>query len=201
MTRDALLRKNWAGNGLKIENRVNSGSGNFFRRRERAEARVDFSRFSWRAFPFSGRTNSEAATGLYLARLRSKNELIVTLSKPLSVGKHGYRFSSERGEERREEKNCLLPAIENNSEALVGFSGNICETMNARRDSSAYSRHVKSRGELELEGTRQFDGDRYEGELKWSFVKFFVGLFAMLVSWNFFIPGISENIFSFLIPI
>lgn len=101
MTRDALLRKNWAGNGLKIENRVNSGSGNFFRRRERAEARVDFSRFSWRAFPFSGRTNSEAATGLYLARLRSKNELIVTLSKPLSVGKHGYRFSSE---ERREEK-------------------------------------------------------------------------------------------------
>lgn len=73
--------------------------------------------------------------------------------------------------------------------------------MNARRDSSAYSRHVKSRGELELEGTRQFDGDRYEGELKWSFVKFFVGLFAMLVSWNFFIPGISENIFSFLIPI
>lgn len=28
--------------------------------------------------------------------------------------------------------------------------------------------------EFEFEGTRQFDEDRYEGELKWSFVKFFV---------------------------
>lgn len=43
--------------------------------------------------------------------------------------------------------------------------------------SSAYSRHVKSRSEFEFEGTRQFDEDRYEGELKWNFVKFFVVVF------------------------
>lgn len=96
-----MCNKNWAGWKRVGNSKSNEGIEEFFRRRERAEARVDFSRFSWRAFPFSGRTNSEAATGLYLARLRSKNELIVTLSKPLSVGKHGYRFSSERGEKRK----------------------------------------------------------------------------------------------------
>lgn len=44
--------------------RIREGMVNFWTEYRR---HVDFSRFSRRAFPFSGRTNSEAATGLNLA--------------------------------------------------------------------------------------------------------------------------------------
>lgn len=81
----------------------------------------------------------------------------------------------------RGEKNCLVPAIENNSEAFSLDSLEISTRQwTLARDSSAYARRVKSTSELEFEGTTRqnltrTEGTRGRGELKWSFVKFFVG--------------------------